>query len=456
MLLKFRCKNFRSIREEQELSLVAAKTRSDEKDESLIITPLDNLCLLRSAVIYGPNASGKSNVLDAFAAFRRIVSDSWRSWKPNGPIPEFDPFLLDETSKEGETEFQLTFSITDRIYRYSFSFDQRVFREESLIDTTGNNKILFHRSSELPGMKFPSRNLGKSSAAKRHLESIEHDVRPNSLFLSAAAQKAHPILSPIYASLSESFRALHWKNLKGRETYTREKCTDANYKAKILALIRFADGGINDILISRRDMPEDQRKMISAVMTALRETDPEAHTKAPPEIGEFPSISEIEMVHAGASGRSYALEESKESDGTRAYFSAIGPILDALEEGSVLLIDEIETSLHPKLTRELVRIFNSAEFNKKGAQFIFTTHDTNLLDLDLMRRDQIWFTQKDREGATELYPLSSFQPRTSQNIEAGYLGGRFGALPFLDETVLREFLTQKSSSQSSLSFSDGE
>jgi uncharacterized protein len=452
MLLKFRFKNFRSIREERELSFIAAKTRSDEKEESLIKTRFGDLRLLRCAAIYGPNASGKSNVLDAFAAFRRIVSNSWRRWKPNGPIPEFDPFLLDETSKESPTEFQMSFSVEDRIYQYSFRFDQRTFQEESLIDSTGNDKILFHRSSDLPGIRFPSGNLGKSSAARRHLESIEQDVRLNSLFLSAAAQKAHPILSPIYATLSESFRALHWKNFEGRENYTTEKCSDEIYKEKILALVRFADSGISDIQISRRDFPEDQKKMLSAVMTAMKESDPETYSNAPPQISEFPSISELKMVHAGVGGYSYALEESKESDGTRAYFSALGPILDALEAGSVLLMDEIETSLHPKLTHELVRIFNSPEFNPKGAQFIFTTHDTNLLDLDLLRRDQIWFTQKDKVGATDLYPLSDFQPRTSQNIEAGYLGGRFGAIPFLDDKLLRDVLTRKAASQSSLSF----
>jgi AAA15 family ATPase/GTPase len=196
--------------------------------------------------------------------------------------------------------------------------------------------------------------------------------------------------------------------------------------------------------------------MIKVVMTALKEADPENRSEIPSEVSEFPSIPELRLVHAGTGGRSYALEESKESDGTRAYFSAIGPILEALESGSVLLIDEIETSLHPKLTRELVRIFNSPDLNQNGAQFIFTTHDTNLLDLGLLRRDQIWFTQKDKEGATELYPLSDFQPRTSQNIEAGYLGGRFGAIPFLDDQSLLDVIAQRSTPQSSLNFTGGE
>jgi hypothetical protein len=418
------------------LSLIPVKTRSDEKMESLIATPFEGLNLLRCAGIWGPNASGKSNILDAFAAFRRIVSASWRSWKPNGPIPEYDPFLLDETSKQSKTELELTFTMTDRIYRYGFSYDDKVFLEEKLIDTTTKERILFHRSPEFPRVKYPSRNLGKTSANRRHLESIEQEVRPNSLFLSAAAQKAHPVLAPIYAYLSENFRAMHWKNMQGRENYTAEKCTDTSYKERILSFLRFADTGVSDIELSRRDLPENERKTLGVVISALKEAEPEKYSDVSLDSLELPPVPELRMVHNGAAGRKYALDESKESDGTRAYFSAAGPVLDALKEGSVLLIDELEASLHPLLARELVRIFNSPDLNPNGAQFIFTAHNTILLDLDLMRRDQIWFTQKNEEGATRLYRMSEFQPRTNQNIEAGYLGGRFGATPYLDSELL--------------------
>jgi AAA15 family ATPase/GTPase len=454
MLLKFRCTNFRSIRERQELSLIAVKTRSDEKEENLIATPFSDLRMLRCAGIWGPNASGKSNVLDALAAFRRIVSASWRSWKPTGPIPEFDPFLLDEASRESRTEFELTFSTTDKIYRYGFSFDQKIFHEEKLVDTTAKDRILFHRSSELPHVKYPSRNLGKTSADRRRLESIEQEVRPNSLFLSAAAQKAHPVLAPIYANLSENFRTMHWENMPGRESYTAEKCSDENYREKILSFLRFADAGINDIEFSRKSIPEDERKTLDVVVAALKEAEPEKYSAISLDVTEFSTAPQLRMVHTGAGGRRYVLDESKESDGTKAYLSAIGPVLDALRDGSVLLIDELEASLHPLLARELLRIFNSPRLNPKGAQFIFTTHNSNLLDLDLLRRDQIWFTQKNEEGATHLFRMSEFQPRTNQNIEAGYLGGRFGATPFLDAQLLERQIAPEQPIQASLEFTN--
>ncbi|MGB8259712.1 MAG: AAA family ATPase [Terracidiphilus sp.] len=456
MLLRFRCKNFRSIREEQEISLIAAKTRTDERSESLIDTPFDDLKLLRCAAIYGPNASGKSNVLDALATFRRIVSGSWRAWKPDGAIPEFDPFVLDETSREGRTTFELTFLLDSRIYRYGFSYDRREFSNEVLVDATGrNDRILFRRPNGSEVAAFPGGNLWSSAFEKRTIEDIGREVRgrPNSLFLSAAAQRAFPLLLGIYSRLTRDFRAMHWKNLTERQRYTAEMCSQKGFCDKIQALLGFADAGIAGIEASRRDLPEDEKKAINAMMKALRESDPERYASASMESPEFPQIPEVRMVHSGADGRGYALDESKESDGTQAYFAALGPVLRALERGEVLLIDELESSLHPKLSRELVRIFNSSELNPKGAQFIFTTHNSNLLDLGLLRRDQVWFAEKSREGSTRLYPLTDFQPRMNQNIELGYLGGRFGATPYLDEQLLSDALIPSEPAQASLEFS---
>jgi AAA15 family ATPase/GTPase len=167
----------------------------------------------------------------------------------------------------------------------------------------------------------------------------------------------------------------------------------------------------------------------------------------------LPPLNFLWLSHAGAKDRSYLLKEVDESGGTLAYLSILGPLLDRLRDGGLLLIDELESSLHPALARELVRIFNSPKLNPKGAQVIFTTHNTNLLDMGLLRRDQVWFTEKNREGATRLFPLTDYQPRTNQNIEAGYLGGRFGAIPFLDEQLLRESLIPSEPAQTSLEFS---
>lgn len=441
MLLRFRCKNFRSIREEQTLSLIAAKTRADERSESLIETPIDDLRLLRCAAIYGPNASGKSNVLDALAAFRRIVDESWRAWKANGPIPEHDPFLLDENSRILESEMEATFILESTIYRYGFSFDRSSFRSEYLIDTTGRDKVMFRRSSESGVIKieFPNKNLGKNLGEQSQLARVRLDVRPNSLFVSAAAQYNHPVLSKIYAYLSDNFKPIHWKNISPRVNYTAEMCSDVSIREQIVAMLRFADAGVNDLEISKQDMPEREKKTIQAYLSALKEVDPDEYSELSTPPSEFPQRVEVRMAHLGAEGKNYLLDSSRESDGTRAYFSILGPLLSSLKDGTVLLIDELESSLHPTLAQELLRIFNSPDLNRNGTQFIFTTHNTKLLDLALLRRDQVWFTEKNSEGATVLYPLSDYLPRPNQNIEAGYLGGRFNALPFHDPNLLREF-----------------
>jgi uncharacterized protein len=456
MLLRFRCKNFRSIREGQEISLIAAKTRIDEKSESLIESPFKDLKLLRCAAIFGPNASGKSNVLDALASFSRIVSESWRGWKANGPIPEYDPFLLDETSRTDQTEIEATFLLESTIFKYGFRFGQTSFTEEWLIDATNRDKNLFRRTTEQEQVKveFPNNNLGRTKEERLQLERIRLDTRPNSLFLSTAAQYNPPTLSKVYAYLSENFKPMRWKNMPSRQKYTAEMCSrKGDVREQIVAMMRFADAGISDLKVSRHEMPDKEKKRIYAFLNSMKEVDPEAYSDVRVDSSSLPSVVEILMAHSGASEKPFLLDSSHESDGTLAYFSVLGPLLDSFRNSEVLLIDELESSLHPTLVRELVRLFNSPDLNPKGAQIIFTTHSTNLLDLDLLRRDQIWFTEKTSEGATRLYPLSDYQPRTNQNIETGYLGGRFGAIPFLDEQSLRDAFMPKKPAQTSLQFS---
>ena len=455
MLLRFRCKNFRSIREEQELSLIAAKTRTDEKSESLIDTPFNDLKLLRCAAIYGPNASGKSNILAALSAFRQIVSNSQRLWKPNGPIPAYDPFLLDEMSRSEDTEFEISFLMDSSVYKYGFRFNQTAIHEESLTDTTNRDKVLFRRATggEETEVTFPNRNLGRTLEESRHLEGIRLDVRPNSLFLSASAQKNHPVLSKIYAYLSDTQEALRGQNLQSLQMRTAATCSESSRRDQIARMMEFADTGIHGLAVSSQDMPDAIKRPFRAFLAAQKEEKPEDFPQMEIDGFTFPPSFEVRMTHQGAEGRPYILETSQESDGTLAYFSILGPLLDGLRDGKVLMIDELESSLHPTLARELVRLFNSPELNPKGAQIIFTTHSTNLLNLSLLRRDQIWFTEKSQEGATKLFPLTDYQPRTNQDIEAGYLGGRFGAIPFLDKQLLRESLLAKEPAQASLKFS---
>ena len=440
MLLRFRCKNFRSIREEQELSLVATKTRSDERNDSLLETPIKGVQALRCAAIYGANASGKSNVLGAMQAFSWMVSTSQRKWAPTGAIPAWAPFELDDTSHNGETELQVDFVLGKQVFNYGFRFSRTAFLEEWLNDITGNKKKFFHRTTEggTISVRFPGRNLSATDEGSKHLYAIRLQTRPNSLFLSAAAQSHHKLLSEIFNWVFARFNEISSSVPHALRLYTADDCAEPDRKERIKKLLQFADVGISDIEVAEEEETEQAKKFQMALVRALEEVDPEAAAKMSQSSSR--SRHNIKMVHSVAGGKSYPLNFEEESDGTKVYFSMLGPILEVLRDGTLVLIDELEASLHPHLARQIIRIFNEPALNPKGAQLIFATHDTNLLDFALMRRDQFWFTVKNENGATVLVPLSDYKPRKDQNIEAAYLHGRFGAVPFLDDDLLRAAL----------------
>jgi hypothetical protein len=430
MLLRFHCKNFRSFRDKQEISLVAAKTRSDERDNSLIETPIKGILGLRCAAIYGANASGKTNILRALSSFRSMIASSQKNWDETDGIPNWDPFRLDETSGNAETEFEADVLIDSVRYRYGFRFNRSAITDEWLVECVHRERTLFRRRLEEGRfeVEFPGRNLTGST-----LETIKQLTRSNSLFLSAAAQNNFEKLRDVHKWFTERFWIVSpgdESSLKGR---TSMLCKEDAFKEKVKELIRLADVGVVDVEVAEEEYPENTRKAITALFRAMKESGVGGG-----EVNEPSSFTHWEpaMKHKGAEGRLYTLTDDEESAGTLRYFSIIGPILSELADGSILLIDELESSLHPLLARGLVEIFNSESLNPKGAQVIFTTHNTGLLEREILRRDQIWFTEKNEDGASSLYPLSDFKPRKEQNIAAGYLHGRFGAVPFLDSGAL--------------------
>jgi AAA15 family ATPase/GTPase len=437
MLLRFSCKNYRSIREEQVLSLRASNIRTDERNESLLNTQGGGAKVLRCAAIYGSNASGKSNILRAMNACSRMVSQSQRNWNPTAGIPTWDPFALDEISRSGETEFQVDFEIENVVYSYGFKFNARIILEEWLIDNTGRAKTLFRRSTDDSKvlLSFPGRNLGATVEDAKHLDGIRLQMRPNSLFLSAAAQGNHRLLSSVFEWISQNLRAVSTKGSALRYP-TADGCSFPGRKQQIIDLLAFADVGIKDFEVAEEEAPENVKKFQSAFIRIINEASPEH----PISMTDIDNRHSIKMLHTGVKGNLYPLNFDDESSGTRAYFELLGPLLDGLGCASCILIDELESSLHPSLSRQIVKIFNDPELNPRGAQLIFNTHDTNCLDLSLLRRDQIWFTEKNQDGATELTRLAEFMPRKGQDIASAYLHGRFGATPFLDDELLRSIL----------------
>jgi AAA15 family ATPase/GTPase len=397
MLLRFRTRNFRSIRDEVELSFAAANI--SDLPEAVMDSRFAERGVLRAAAIYGANASGKSNVLRAIRYMQSAVEDSQRFWEPEGIKRE--PFLLDPDSTRAPTLFEVTFSLDDVRYEYGFELDSaRVKREWLYAFPTNRRQVWFERDGA--HFAFGKFLVGDNAA-------IQGLTRANSLFLSAAAQNNHDQLVRIYHWFSSKLVAE--MRDRGGSGYTAMLTENAQYGERIRRFFRAADLGIE-----RFEVSEARPKI--------------AWTNKFPARRHASLLKTLSFVHRSGE-LSITLPEEAESEGTRAYFGLLGPIVETLDEGGILVIDEITASLHPLLARNIVQFFNSPAENPHGAQLIFTTHDTTLLEPELLRRDQVWFTEKDDAGATHLYPLTDFKPRRGENVRTGYLQGRYGGVPFL-------------------------
>jgi energy-coupling factor transporter ATP-binding protein EcfA2 len=402
VLIRFRVQNHRSIRDEQEFSLVASGLA--DRSEALVRVEHYDLDLLRTAAVYGPNASGKSTLVDAISFMQTAVQESHRAWKPDAGIPRA-PFALDSVWPEKPSTFTVDLLLDGVRFEYGFVVDfDRVLEEWLFAYPRGRKQEWFTRDVRRDEEFAFSRLMPGENRVIRSL------TRPNSLFLSAAAQNNHEALAPLYEWFSQKLEIV--------DEYTRailiqsmaEECVDEEYRKAVLGVLRAADLGISDIEVIDRKAP---RKWLDWV------TEEDGFRRY-----------EVRIHHStGADAGDVTLPFSDESGGTRALFGLAGPVVDALQDGGVLVVDELDQSLHSHLAMQIVKLFNDPALNPNNAQLIFNTHDTNLLDSELLRRDQVWFTEKSRDGATHLFPLTDFRARKSENLERGYLQGRYGAVP---------------------------
>jgi len=412
MLLKFRFSNFRSFRTEQELSLVASKLPGS--GNGLFSPPGLSEQVLPVAAIYGANASGKTAVIRALGFMTDAVNLSHAQWLPDARIP-VDPFI--GAAKTAPSEFAVDILLAGVRHQYGFAVDSEAVRHEWLyVYQNGARQVWFERA-EGGAISFGSEMPGEN-------KTIEALVRKNSLFLSAAAQNNHRALSPVYSWFSHrlSFR------IAERAVYgvnAAEFCEDERDRAVITRLLSHADLGIAEIQLEDIPWPESAKNYMELVATW-----PVAATLPGKQV-----LRVIRLLHR-IGDQNVPLEPGQESNGTIAYLSLIGPIVSALKWGETLCIDELDASLHPLIAIELIRLFSNPETNPLDAQLVFNTHDTNLLSSGELRRDQIWFTEKDSAGGSHLYPLSDFKPRRQENLENGYLQGRYGAIPFIHPDYL--------------------
>ncbi|WP_170185228.1 AAA family ATPase [Saccharothrix texasensis] len=398
----------------------------------------------RVAGIYGGNASGKSNLLNALHFMSQAVHDSHSRWKPEGGTP-YDPFALDQESKSKASRFEAEFLIQDVRYQYGFEIDGKTVRSEWLYAFPASRRqTWFERDTSEQDPWYFGKNL------KGRNKVVADVTRQNSLFLSTAAALDHDALMPVYNWFSFQLRIINQDNFSDRFRFTIAEIENQEESVNaITRLLKFADLGIRDLKVLRNHIDNEQRELtikVAESLAAIRDPD-----KKQPTVEEWEEIFEevtatVELKHSYGDAEPVGLPLKQESVGTRALLAMSGPIFHSLRTGATLLVDEIDTSLHPYLVAEIVNLFKSQEHNPHHAQLIFTSHDTSLLgnmlsDDPTLARDQIWLVQKNKVGASDVYPLTDFTPRRLENLERGYLQGRYGAIPFINQSQLKDLLS---------------
>lgn len=416
MLIEFRIGNFRSFDEPQTFSLVAS---SDTRHPDNCF-PFGKLQLLKSAAIFGANASGKSNLIKALDFMRQFVLFSATRMNVGDETPVV-PFQLNEDSRGKASFFEVQFVAGDVRYQYGFTSTAKRVQDEWLISyPKGRPRHMFERRFDVA--KEETIWTFRSELEKEGTL-LKERTRDNGLVLSRGAELNVAPLTTVLLWFRHQISVLDLSTSPVSlidQTAIRFK-NDAPFRERILRLIRHADFGIKDLEVSE-DM---HRFTYSASFNEGR-----VSTQRTP----VNSIRSIRRSPSGEVVRFNFLEA--ESNGTQRFFALAGPWLDALDRGACLTIDELDSSMHPSLTWKLVELFQTREANPDGAQLVFSTHDNTLMDLELFRRDQIWIVEKNRAGASRLSSLYDFEekPRNNEAVQQRYLAGRYGGVPVFGPT----------------------
>ena len=396
MLIQFTTGNFLSFKNQVTLSLVSSALKETRVLSEDIIFEIENtgLSLLKSAVIYGANASGKSNFIKALQFFKWYITNSSKDIQAWERV-NVESFQLNANTANKPSYFEALFEYGKVQYRYGFEADEKMVHAEWLYQKVNKRKSkeveLFYRDKN--EFEIHSKfSVGKELVNKKM-------IRENALLLSVAAQ----------FNESTAVEIMHWINeltiiadSSNKEIWNAaiKQLDNPEMKRRLVEFSRYADLGIDDI-----------EKVDNTILSSHTQYDEEGN--------------EVKLI-------SFPFKKN-ESEGTVKYFSLAYPIIDALDKGKMLVIDEFDSKLHPLLTCKVIALFNSKNTNPKNAQLLFTTHDTNLLSANLFRRDQVWFTQKDGFGATDLYSLVEYKVRNNASFEKEYMQGKYGAIPIMGD-----------------------
>ena len=439
MLLRFGVANHRSIRDYQELFLSASKRI---RHEGLVIpVPTLKEAAVPVAAVYGSNASGKSNLIDAMDEIQRAIVGSHTALGATDDIPR-DPFQLDDESATKPTRFDCTFTVGDRradhrgtsqhesVYEYGFEYTDTEFRHEWLYRVVRKERqsthVLFDRRTEdgQVHVSFGSQLRGENRV-------IANLTRPNSLFLSAAAQNNHPQLTNLYRYFAERWRVITDDGAMD-DVEVAKRLSSYGHTEHLLFLITQADLGITGFSIEEEDLDDDQDELmrdIAGIVSKHMDRSGESSAVTKNLLDRIRYRKRLRFIHSTAEGETPEFDYEMESKGTRALISLLIPALEALSRGSLLVIDELDTSLHPYLARAFVSLFTKVDANLYGAQLVFSTHDLTLLGSEELKQDEIWIANKDFAGISHFSPLTEFKLRSRDDLERAYRQGRLGGVP---------------------------
>lgn len=420
MILEFTLENYRSFYGKKTLVLEADKALKECSDTNLF--EYNKHTLLRSLALYGANSSGKSNLVSAMHTMARCVLLSVKL-NDNEEL-EYDPFLLLK-GNDSPTMFEIVFLKGDYYYRYGFRYNlERIVDEWLFRKTTPRSKeqMLFVRNEE--GICVDENNFPEGAG-------YEEKTNDNRLFLSLCQQLGGEISRQVISWFQSDFNVISGLNNQQYRAYSKLFFhKKESLSAEALDFFQKLRLGFNNILTHEEDpnIPQDLPTELKAIFQ--RETQGKKNI-------ELDSVHNVYSEKGKVIGTINFSFEDRESSGTNKLFDLSGPIFETLYSGAVLVIDELDAKMHPLISQYIIELFNNSETNPKNAQLIFTTHDTHLLSQKILRRDQIWFTEKDAKEQTDLYSLMDIvlpdgtKPRNDANYERNYIAGRYGAIPYI-------------------------
>lgn len=426
MLVEFTVNNFKSIKDTVKFSML---TSSKDEGNSFEKRKYN---LLKSAILYGANASGKSNFLRAMAFMSRFVLNKYKIIQSTDKLPH-EPFRLSTETEDSSSSFEIVFFIDTIKYRYGFEIDNElVYSEWLYADEKGKEAKLFYRDAEEKEYVNPNKFVEGYSFFNKKDEKI--NISTNQLFIWKCDQENGEISKAILNWFNR-FNMIDGMDHNGYINFTMKKMDNEDFKEKIIDLVKTADIGIDDIQVEEEDVPLEVIEKLQL---------PEFLKDEMIKEGGFKSIT-LNTLHQKFDSDCNVVDnvifelEKEESKGTRKFFAMSAPILDTLKNGKVLIIDELDASLHPILTQHLIKLFHDENINRNNAQLIFATHDTNLLKKTIFRRDQIWLSEKNKYGSTDLYSLAQFKNvRKNEDFEKQYIHGKYGAIPYLGKFEFQE------------------